>query len=183
MGIKVTRPQATVEFITDAALALEHENAKAALSAVMREDHSADTLAGSPRVRERAEAVTDLEQRIADSVVVFTLQAVSRKVYNELVAEHPAREGNADDKALGVNGETFFDALISASILRVNKKADNSVVDFDPADEWSDLADEMTDGQYAEFVTEVQQLNRGQVRAPFPFKPASVMQESGETSI
>ena len=181
MAINVKRPQQTVEFIEDATLAQAHEDAVAELQRLVRDDHKAERFV-DPERKAAAERVKAVEAEAEKSILVFTLQAVGRKRYNELVAEHPAREGNDADQAVGVNQDTFFDALIGECILRVNRKHDNSVEDFDPRKEWSALADEMTDGQYAEFVTAAQELNRGMVRAPFPSRLASAIRESDEIS-
>lgn len=181
MAINVKRPQQTVEFIEDATLAQAHEDAVAELQRLVRDDHKAERLV-DPERKAAADRVQEVEAAAEKSVLVFTLQALGRKRYNELVAEHLPREGVEKDKLLGVNEATFFDALISECILRVNRKHDNSVEDFDPAAEWEILADVMTDGQYAEFVGAAQELNRGMVRAPFPSRLASAIRESDEIS-
>lgn len=48
---------------------------------------------------------------------LVTLQALGRRRYRSLVAEHPPREGNETDKAMAVNEETFGDVLVPESIV------------------------------------------------------------------
>src|SRR5690606_31063341 len=92
-----------------------------------------------------------------------------RKQWQETVAAHPPRDDNDSDQSMGVNISTFFDALLSTpgTIVSVNEKASGKVVDFDPATDWQQLADDMTDGQYGEFATKVFELNRQSVARPF----------------
>lgn len=44
------------------------------------------------------------------------LRALGRREWKALVAAHPAREGNKSDESVGVNEDTFKDALVPASI-------------------------------------------------------------------
>lgn len=47
----------------------------------------------------------------------ITVQALGRKAWRALVAEHPPREGVDSDVLVGVNESTFKDPLISVSIV------------------------------------------------------------------
>lgn len=83
---------------------------------------------------------------------------------------------------MGVDVSTFFDAVAIESIFAVNEKATNAVVDFDVAAEWLALADDMTDGQYKDFVNAILALNRAVTAAPFSLTASRVTQPSGENS-
>lgn len=54
-----------------------------------------------------------------------TLKALGRKAWRALVAQHPPRDGNDEDKAVGVNEETFKDALIAASVVAPDLSEDD----------------------------------------------------------
>ena len=52
-----------------------------------------------------------------ETAVHVKVQALGRKAWRELVDAHPPRDGNDEDKAAGVNEDTFKDALVAASIV------------------------------------------------------------------
>lgn len=168
MAIKVNRAQGFVDFCTDLALRAEWETANEAL--VQTRQAGGDMLIDAASA-EAAALVQDLEKRMQDSILRFKIQAISRKHWQELGILFPAREGNPSDARLGVDTSVFFDAVakghkdedhdIPASIIAVNEQVSGKPVDFDPAVEWTPLADEMTNGQYNEFVEKFLELNRG----------------------
>jgi hypothetical protein len=56
--------------------------------------------------------------------IKVTLEALGRKKFRSLADDHPPREGNEGDQAIGVNDETFKEALVPLSI--VSPKWDTS---------------------------------------------------------
>lgn len=67
-----------------------------------------------------------------ESAIDVTVTALGRRAWRALVAEHPARDGNKNDAAAGVNEDTFKDALVSASADLAEDDLDQiSDVDFD----------------------------------------------------
>ena len=48
--------------------------------------------------------------------VVVVVKALGRRQWRSLVTEHPARDDTKEDEALGVNADTFPDALVPPSI-------------------------------------------------------------------
>lgn len=166
MAITIKRAEGTIEFCTDLQLRGDWETAQAELIAA-QSSRSQRLVDGN--LAEAAAKVTDLETQMAESVLLFRLRAVPRKQWQETVAAHPPRDDNDSDQSMGVNISTFFDALLSTpgTIVSVNEKATGKVVDFDPATDWQQLADDMTDGQYGEFATKVFELNRQSVARPF----------------
>lgn len=48
--------------------------------------------------------------------VIVVVKALGRRQWRSLVATHPVREGEKEDEALGVNAESFPDALVPPSI-------------------------------------------------------------------
>lgn len=114
-----------------------------------------------------------------DSMLLFRLRALPRRRWQELVTEHQPREDNEIDADLGVDQSQFFDAVMSelGTVVSVNRKGSGEVIDFDPAD-WNDLADEMSDGQWAEFAQKILELNRGVVGAPKSRTASRLIQSS-----
>lgn len=166
MAITIKRAEGTIEFCTDLQLRGDWETAQAELIAA-QSNRSQRLVDGN--LAEAAAKVTELETQMSESVLLFRLRAVPRKQWQETVAAHPPRDDNDSDQSMGVNISTFFDALLSTpgTIVSVNEKATGEAVDFDPATEWQQLADDMTDGQYGEFATKVFELNRQSVARPF----------------
>lgn len=174
MAITIKRAEGTIEFCTDLQLRGDWETAQAELIAA-QSSRSQRLVDGN--LAEAAAKVTDLETQMAESVLLFRLRAVPRKQWQETVAAHPPRDDNDSDQSMGVNISTFFDALLGQSpdpakglestIVAVTYKVSGAVEDFDPATDWQQLADDMTDGQYGEFATKVFELNRQSVARPF----------------
>ena len=177
MALKITRPEKIVNLCTDAALQAEWEQANEALINAPREVQD-DRLNGGNSTATLARAVQDVEQRMLASTVKFRLRGLRRSEWSERVAANAPREGNDDDKARGYNTDTFYDDVISRSIVEVTQ--DGEPVDFDPLTEWEPLADEMTDRQYAQFAEAVWNLNRGEVSVPFSRSASRALRSSSE---
>lgn len=168
MAITVNRAQGYVDFCPDLALRADWELANETL--VKARQAGGDMLVDVASA-EAAAKVTDLEQKMQASILRFKLVGLSRKHWQELGILFPAREGNVVDAQYNVDTSKFFDAVamgyedddhkIVGAIMAVNEKNSGDVVDFDPKVEWVPLADEMTDGQYNEFVEKFLELNRG----------------------
>lgn len=180
MSITLKRAQTTVELCTDLSLASEHEAAtkRLAEARTVRDDREIDPAVAVAR------EVSDLEQRMAASTLVFTLAALPRKRYAEIVAEHPAREGNEADEAFGLNLSSGIDVILTEPgvIVSVTNKVTAEPVDFDAAAEWPDLADAMSNSQWEQFATSVIQLNQGKVGAPFSPVASALIRRSDASS-
>src|SRR5699024_9104753 len=105
MALKITRPEKIVSLCTDAALQAEWELAQDELHNASRGVQDGRLNGGGQS--KQAQAVQDVEQRMVESMVRFRLRARGRNEWAALVAEHAPRPDNADDKARGVNTETF----------------------------------------------------------------------------
>lgn len=104
-----------------------------------------------------------------ESALHVKVKALRRSEWKALVAEHPPRDGNKSDNAVGVNEDTFKDALVPASII---EPADFSVDDLD------ELADVDFDRlYYAAFA-----LNRAPGVGPKAGLASRMSQENDETS-
>ncbi len=180
MSITVTRPEKVVAFCANLGLASEHERAVAAL------EDERKTAAGDPRevgseaLNAAAQRVRDLEQEMAAHTIAFTLRGLRRKRWVEFLEAHPARPDNAQDKAIGVD-VSALDEVIAESIVSV-KTRDGADVPFIPAQEWVDLADEMTNGQWGEFAQAVIDINHQVRSAPFSPLASVVIRRSEQTS-
>lgn len=179
MAITVKRAEGFVDFCADLSLRADWESAVEAL------DKARKTPSGQmidTAVSDAAALVHQLEAQMDESKHIFRLHGLKRSLWQSLAGEHEPREDNRNDATLGVNTSTFFDAVALESIVGVTLKTkDGEVVDFDPATEWITLADDMTDGQYNEFVEKFLELNRGVTGVPFS-RAASLVTRSSEAS-
>ncbi|MDF2915993.1 MAG: hypothetical protein K0S70_210 [Microbacterium sp.] len=170
MGITVKRPEKIVEFCTDLGLQSEWEAAGEDLkTARQREQVDARMTGESKEVRGLKDKIQELENRMLDSVVVFTLRALPRKRWAELEAEHPPREDHEDDKRYGVNVGAFIDAVMvePGTVASVTYKASGERVEFAPVTDWLPLADEMSNAQWEQFAIPLLLVNRGTVTPGF----------------
>ena len=112
-----------------------------------------------PKRRRMADAPEDTEGQLADvrakieaqkaiiasGVVRIVVKGLTRGEYRRLLVEHAPRDGDALDRQLGYNADTFGDAVIQACIVRTEN------LDGEPVEnQWGDWADEMTNGQWEE---------------------------------
>ena len=152
-------PETTVEVCLQADLQAEFESLQRQLEEARR--RPTDSLAGNGS-RDIAERIEALRCQMADSIIEFRIRAMPRKQWRDLVAAHQPRKDGDDvheqDRFLGVNTETFFDALIRASV--VDPELDD--------DDWTLLLEEkLTDRQFDAIADAAWGLNRRDVDVPF----------------
>lgn len=175
----IKRPERLAPLCLDASLQADWEAAEAALTQARKAPPSAMMVGGS-EVTALALVVTELEAKMLAEVVQFRLRAVPRSQWAEILAAHPPKPGNEEDKAFGADKGAFFDEVILKSIVGVTRA--DEPVDFDPVKDWPALADEMTDRQYSDFADAVFILNRGTVSVPFSRAASLTNRDSSETS-
>ncbi|HET8717402.1 MAG TPA: hypothetical protein VFM50_06590, partial [Nocardioidaceae bacterium] len=152
-------PERTVAICLRGDLVAQHEQAERDLETAQKAQ--TDSLAGSGAgaIVERIEA---LEAQMRDSTYPFLLRALPRHEFRTLMTGHPPRKtddgGVVQEDALGVNRETFFPAMIRASVV------DPELSD----DEWTDLLDaRLTDHQFQELAWTAWALNANEIDIPF----------------
>lgn len=176
--LAVKRPEKVVPLCLDASLRADWEQAEKALNDASKA--GTDRLTGQAEATRLAAEVQRLEKEMLAEVVHFRLRGLSRSRWAEIFSMNPPRKDDAIDRDFGANRETFYEAVIVESIVEV--KRGDEVLEFDPEEEWGLLADDMTDGQYAEFADAVFVLNRGSVSVPFSRAASQVSRRSSETS-
>lgn len=121
------------------------------------------SLAGEgPSALALAQQMEALRQQMQDSTLVLTVRAlVPRSRYTDLVLAHPPRtdlEGTpVPQDREGYNVETFFPALVRASVV------DPVMTD----DRWARLDAVLSDRQFDELAISALAVNRGAVSVPF----------------
>lgn len=155
-------PERTVHVCFRGDLIAELEDIDAELERLGEKTDSLDTGAGD--LLERMEA---LKAEMRENTYPVRLRGMTHPKYNALIARHPARrddEGKIleEDRGLGVNVETFWPALIRASIIDPPLPTDA---------DWDEFDDGLTDFQYSELGNAAFALNRS--RVDIPFSPAA----------
>lgn len=163
MKLTVKRPETTVEFCLDGELYSRYEELNADLTEARQRALADKRL--NDNTSGLAKLVVEVTEQMRAESATFTLRGMPRKDWAKLVAENPAREGNALDKTYGFNLEAVMNTAIPVCIVSVKK--DGETVDFDPTTEWDALADDMTDSQYETFVVKTLTVNRGRQEVPF----------------
>lgn len=134
-----------------------------------------------------AEQMAELEERMREGTVGVRLRALpeekgvpGRTRFNRLLAEHPPRKENRLDATLGLNKDTFFDALIPMSVVDVTAN-DGDV--FEPDDKWVvRMLSRITAKQWDDLANAAFMLNGGGVDVPFSPTASRITQDSAETS-
>lgn len=112
---------------------------------------ASDSLAGKPEVPE------ELTARVESSTIRFAMRALPRRQWTDLVKNHPPRKDHREDRQVGFNEETLYEALVRACI-----------VDPVPTDEeWAQIDEVLTEGEWIRLVQTAQALNLKGSALPF----------------
>lgn len=133
---------------------------------------NAQTLGAQGDVRKLAERIQSLREQMESLTEVFRLRGLSRPENVKLKADHPPRQGNKVDEQLGFNEETYYPALIHACLV-------------EPAmtvEEWTELQDELAEGEFTKLGVAAWQATTGAVSIPFSLAASAVLRNSDATS-
>lgn len=155
-------PERTVPVCLRGDLAAEHEELERRLDEANR--RPAESLAGNG-AGELADRLEELEAEMRAATVTFRLRALPKPVWRALLAAHPPRQdddGNpiAEDTAIGINMETFWDAMIRACLV-------DPMVDDETWDMMAGPDGKLTDRQLGQLADAAWAANRGDVSVPF----------------
>ncbi|MGN6035527.1 hypothetical protein ACP6NG_09100 [Brevibacterium casei] len=164
----ITRPTAVVDLVTNLDLLADHQVAREELDRLNKLTPASERLNNpySKEIRAQAKKVADLEKKMDDSTVCVKLRALKKAKWAEVVANHPPREDNDVDAALGFNTDTIADEAMPLSIVSAWEKDSGNKIDF-TGDDWATESEEFTDAQFAEFAQTLLNLNRGSTTIPF----------------
>ncbi len=99
-----------------------------------------------------------------DRGVLVVLNALPRKTWRALIADHPPRDGHDGDKVVGVNEDTLREALVPKSIDHVASTIDGDVAVF---------LDALSDFDFDRLYVTAFALNRGSAMADPTLRLAS----------
>ena len=175
MGLTIKRAERDVSVCLDGTLVAQYE-ALDRESKQVQVDMKNDPRLNSPhkkRFDEIKSEIVDLAEKQAQETVIFTLRALPRDVWEQLVSEHPKREDDETDEQYGFNTDTLYNAALSYSdasrpdVRTIVKVTDHEGknVEFNPAD-WDAFAADLSTSQQADFVVQVAVLNVGENTVP-----------------
>lgn len=165
-------PTKSVTVCLHADLQAEHEELERQLQDALTAPR--DSLAAGSNAKEISEQMQALEELMRQHTVVFKFRALTRPKWKAVFAAHPPRKvegGGQDDrdKYIGVNTETFFEAIIRACCVEPEL----------PEDVWRLLLDErLTDRQFDELSNAAWALNRSDVDVPFSRAASRILANS-----
>lgn len=177
-------PERTVSVCLRGKLRAEWELLNEQLSEAQQRERSSMSDDGGQAV---AEQMAELEERMRAGTVTVRLRALGdrdgtpgRTRFNRLVAEHPPRDDNRLDATLGVNKDTFFDALIPLSVVDVTAHDGDVHV---PDDAWVErMLTRITARQFDDLANAAFLLNGGGVDVPFSPAASRLTRDSAATS-
>lgn len=164
------QPETTVTLCLRADLQAEWEQLDRELTDLRA--RASRKLAGSNDEVELARQVQAVEEEMAASTITVTLRALTRRPWMQLVQSHPPRKDNEGDKQLGINQDTFFDALIGACV--VDPELDEERL--------TGLLDALTSHQFDQLTEAAWSINRQDVSVPFSPIASRIITSSGGTS-
>lgn len=153
-------PERSVPICLRGDLAADHEALERQLGQAQKK--VVDSLDGNG-VGDLVDRIEALQAEMAEHTYPFRLRALPRADFRALFAAHPPRRDDENniveaDRNLGVNRDTFFDALIRACTI------DPALEDA----EWDELlGGRLTDRQFGDLEDAAWYLNRGEVDVPF----------------
>jgi hypothetical protein len=155
-------PERTVPICLRGDLVAEHEELERQLKEANR--RAADSLAGNG-AGDLVDRIEALQEEMLAATVTFRVRALPKPAWRALLAAHPPRHDvddkpNPDDAAVGVNMETFWDAIARACLIE-------PLVDDES---WALMAGpdgKLTDRQIGQLADAAWAVNRGDVSVPF----------------
>lgn len=128
------RPESVLEVCLRGDLVAEHELLDQELARIQADGAWVGTsIADVNPVTELAKRIADLEQQMVESTVTFRFRALSRTGWAELLAAHPAREGQQER----YNWDTFPTAIVAACLIDPAMTADEVEELFDAINQGS----------------------------------------------
>lgn len=189
-------PATSVPVCMRANLQAEYEDLERSLQEELTKPR--DSLASGGDARAISERLRQLEEQMRDHTVTFHFRALPRPKWKALLAMHPPRkaeDGGLDerDKYIGVNTETFFEALIRACtveprlspevwrVLFGDSEAVRAQLEAElGAEEAAEKIEEgkLTDRQFDTLSNAAWALNRSDVDVPFSRAASRILANS-----
>jgi hypothetical protein len=163
------RAERSIQICLRADLVAEHEAADRELKRARDEGRVSDSKESSG-LGDLIERVRALEAQMLEEADTWVLRAMPRHKFRALVDAHEPRRGDDgepldEDRQLGLNRDTFFPALIRASV--ITPELDDEDWAWLLGDEEAGEDGVLTDRQFGDLEDTAWFLNRGEVKVPF----------------
>lgn len=166
MAIEFKRAEAVLSVCLDGTLVRRHEALVADLDAARKQAIANDRL-NNPALKKIAADIVDVEEAAQRDTIFFTVRALPRGEWDEIVTANPPRKGHDLDQHLGFHSDETFDVVLAGAGIVAVADAEGKPVEFDPATEWRPLSKELTKGQFEKFRTLIHEQNSGDTSVPF----------------
>lgn len=154
-------------------LVAEFEATEAQLRALIAKENIAPSLEDGLEQRVLAERLEALTEQMQAESVPFVLQAMPRSEWVKLIAAHPPRDGEEIDQRMGLNGETYWPALLRRSVVEPDITAE----------QWKQLLDGvLSSSQYDALTDAAWAVNRAEVSVPFSRSALLTLRPTERTS-
>jgi len=140
-------------------------------ASLMGENSSLDTWQKELDAAKKAH--DDFSAKAEKRGVTVVLRALGRKTYRELIAKHPPRDDDEQDKGFGANIDTLSEDLVPACIASPAGTA-GAIADF---------LDSLNEGQFGDLSVKAWQLNVGRTADPTQRLSSVASHTSNGTSI
>lgn len=160
-------PEKTVSLCLRGDLVAEVEQLEAELSRMP----TSDRLTGNAEARKMAARIEQLQEQMHESTVAFVLRGLPRREWTRFLAKHGPRDGNEQDKAAGINTDTYFVALVWECMIAPD-------IDDEQYEQLIDNA--LTAKQWDRLASAAIELNIEDVSVPFSAAASLINQRSGE---
>jgi len=162
-------PEKTVELCLRPDLVAEVEDLERELRDLRT---STVTMSDRGKLRRVAEQIEARRADMQQASVVFRLRGLNRRDWAALIAAHPGRKDSDVDRKLGYNTESFFPAIIRASIIEPLLSDE----------QWERLDAVLPSSQFDALLDAALAVSRRKVDVPFSLAASATLQSSGETS-
>lgn len=164
-----TLPETDVPLCMKGSLQAAYEKAQRDLEEAETRPARGRRLAEGDPTRVLRERLDDLAEQMQPYILAVRLRALERPAFRKLRAAHPPRQDDGKvmdvDLAVGVNIETFFDALLRASVLGAVDGEDVEPISDSDVDML--LEKRISDGQWKTLADSAWSINRRDVDVPF----------------
>lgn len=170
-------PERTVPICLRGDLVAEHEELERQLE--QANQRASDSLAGNG-AGDLVDRIEALQEEMRAATVTFRVRALPKPVWRALLAEHPPRHDdddkpNPEDATVGLNMETFWDALVRACLIE-------PVIDDEAWALMAGTEGRLTDRQIGQLADAAWAVNRGDVSVPFSHAVSQARRTTGTAS-
>ncbi len=170
-------PERTVPICLRGDLVAEYEELDRQLEEANR--RAADSLAGNG-AGELLDRIEALQEEMRAATVTFRVRALPKPAWRALLAAQPPRHDdddkpNQEDAAIGVNMETFWDAIARACLIE-------PVIDDETGAMMAGPEGRLTDRQIGQLADAAWAVNRGDVSVPFSLAVSQARRTTGTAS-